>query len=127
MGRNVDLRQLNQLVERFFKSKGFRTSIESGENSFTIVSRATHVHDIVGAITVSILGKPNEFTLAFFSGERSEAFKKFGQLTSLLGGGTLFLRGARSQEEEEKLERFFWIYIEEKIDLLTRSSSTSQV
>jgi hypothetical protein len=51
---------------------------------------------------------------------------RLGQLTHLFGGGVLFLRGVKSDEAEEKLERDFWIFIEEKIDFLAKSNSSAE-
>jgi len=116
--RNVDLSLLCRWIEHFFKKKNFRIVIEKGTKGYRIIARPTHVHEIVDNITVSISGTPNDFTLSFVTGARSEVFMKLGLLTSLFGGGMAFLRGVKSQESEEKIERLFWIYIGEKIDLL---------
>jgi hypothetical protein len=118
VGRNVDLSLLRQWIEQFFKKKNFRTVIEKETNGYRIIARPTHVHEIVDNITVSISGTPNDFTLNFVTGTRSEAFIKLGMLTSLFGGGIAYLRGVKSQEVEEKIEKLFWIYIGEKIDYL---------
>jgi hypothetical protein len=47
---------------------------------------------------------------------------KIGQLASLFGLGVLFLRGVRSEEAGERLERDFWAVIEEKIDRIANSA-----
>jgi len=118
--KEIDLSLLSELVENFFAKKGFRTRREMVAKEYRIVSKPTHVHEIIGVTTVLISGDPKDFTIKFFSGSRSDAYIKFGRLTSLVGGGTLFLRGLKSQENEERLERNFWIYIEGMMNSLLK-------
>ena len=113
---------MSELVENFFAKKGFRTRREMVAKEYRIVSKPTHVHEIIGVTTVLISGDPKDFTIKFFSGSRSDAYIKFGRLTSLVGGGTLFLRGLKSQENEERLERNFWIYIEGMMNSLLKGN-----
>ncbi len=124
VGRNIELSQLSEWIERFFEKRAFRTWREKDLKGYRVTARPTHVHDIVGSIAVSVSGGPNDFLLKFVTGNRSRAFIEFGVLTSLFGGGFAYLRGVKSQEAEEKLERIFWIFIEEKINLLTDGVQT---
>jgi len=120
--KEIDLSLLSELAENFFAKRGFRTRREMVAKEYRIVSKPTHVHEIIGVTTVLISGDPKDFTIKFFSGSRSDAYIKFGRLTSLLGGGTLFLRGLKSQENEERLERNFWIYIEGMMNSLLKGN-----
>lgn len=120
--RNVDLALLSQWVQRFFKKKEFRTIEEAKDATFRVVARPTYVHEIVDTITVSISGSPDDFEVRFYIGARSEVLMKIGQLASLFGLGVLFLRGVRSEEAGERLERDFWAVIEEKIDRIANSA-----
>jgi len=120
--KEIDLSLLSEWVENFFAKKGFRTRREMVAKEYRIVSKPTHVHEIIGVTTVLISGNPKDFTVKFFSGSRSDAYIKFGRLTSLVGGGTLFLRGLKSQENEERLERNFWIYIEGMMNSLLKGN-----
>jgi len=124
--RDVDLSLLSKWVERFFKKKGFSTIREEETGGYRIVAKPTYVHDVVGRITVPVSGNSNDFVVKFFSGMRSSVLTKYGGLTTLFGGGILFLRGIKSQEAEERLERNFWIYVDEKINFLTGSASKQQ-
>ena len=124
--RNVDLPLLSKWIERFFLRKEFRAAKEAQEGGYRIVAQPTYVHDIVDKTTVFISGNSNDFTVKFYTGARSEALMKLGRLTSLFGGGVLFLRGIKSDEAEEKLERSFWSYVEEKIDYLTNSVAKAE-
>ncbi|UCD96729.1 MAG: hypothetical protein JSV35_01355 [Candidatus Bathyarchaeota archaeon] len=118
--RNVDLTLLCKGIDDFFRRGGFRTYVEQDEDGVKIRVLPTHIHDIVGKITVQVSGTPMDFEVKFFSGTRSEALTKFGRLTSLFGGGVLFLRGVKSQEAEEKLERRFWVFVEEQLNRLQK-------
>lgn len=118
--RNIELHMLGAGIEGFFKKGGFRTFIEEIGDGYRVRALPTHIHDIVGKITVQVSGTPMDFEVKFFSGARSDALTKFGRLTSLFGGGIIFLRGVKSQEAEEKLERRFWIFVEESINLLQK-------
>lgn len=120
--RNVDLSLLSQWVENFFKNKDFKTTIKKETKGYKIAVQPTYIHEVADRITVSISGTPNDFVLKFVVGARSSFFMKFGALTTFLGGGFAFLKGVKSQEAEERLERNFWTYVEEKISTLTNSA-----
>jgi hypothetical protein len=47
-------------------------------------------------------------------------------LTKSLGGGYFLLKGLKLQEELEKLEREFWIYVEDKVAQLAGSAQRAQ-
>ena len=123
-GRNVDLSLLSRWIERFFKKKEFRVTKETEEETFRIVARPTYVHEIVDTITVSVSGNSNDFVVKLYIGTRSEVLMKIGQLASLFGLGVLFLRGVKSDEAGETLQREFWVFVEEKIDFLTNSANS---
>ena len=116
--RDVDLSLLSKWVERFFEKKSFTMIKEDETIGYRIIARPSYVHDIIGKVTVVISGNSNDFVVEFFSGMRSSALTKIGRLTTFFGGGILFLKGVKSQEAEEKLERNFWIYVDEKINIL---------
>lgn len=119
--RNVDLSLLTEHVASFFKKNGFgvRLVTEEQKGFFKVIVRPTREHDIRGSVVVFVEGYPGKFSVRLIGGARSEAFMKFGLLASLFGGGSLFLRGIKSKEALEKLERKFWVYVEEKIDFLS--------
>ena len=123
-GRNVDLSLLSRWIERFFRKREFRVTKEIEEETFRIVARPTYVHEIVDTITVSVSGNPNDFVVKLYIGTRSEVLMKIGQLASLFGLGVLFLRGVKSDEAGETLQREFWVFVEEKIDFLTNSADS---
>jgi len=120
--RNVDLSLLSERIVQFFREKGFKTLRKEEMGVRKIIVRPTHVHEIVERFAVYIFGSSNDFVVRLSAGARSASFVKFGLLITLFGGGSLFLRGVKSQEALEKLERDFCIYLEEKIDFLGNSA-----
>ena len=118
----MDLALLGQWIQRFFKKKEFRISEEVDDGNHRILARPTYVHEIVDTITVSVSGSAADFTVGLYIGARSEALKKIGQLGSLFGLGVLFLRGIRSEDAGVRLEKDFWVFIEEKINRLADSA-----
>ena len=124
VGRNVDLSLLLEWIVRFLRRKEFVVVKEDTEKGSEVIAKPTHVHDIIGLIRVSVLGDSTDFRVTFTVGARSRLFMKFGALTEWLGGGFAFLRGAKSQDEEDELERRFWIFIHEKVDVLVNSAES---
>ena len=122
VGRNVDLSLLGEWLERFFKNREFKVAVNKRARGYRVTAAPTYVHEIVGNINVSVSGEPDDFVVNFVAGARSGLYKKFGLLTSLFGGGVLLMRGMKSEEAEEKVERDFWVYVEEKIDFLAGSA-----
>jgi hypothetical protein len=53
--------------------------------------------------------------------EPSRFATMLGLSTTLFGGGVFVLRGLKLQEALEKLEKKFWLYLEEKITYASRS------
>lgn len=126
-GRNVDLPLLCKWVEYFFEKKDFRTIREERDEGYVITARPRYVDEIVDNITVHVFGRSDDFTLKFATGARSNLLRKIGRLTTLFGGGIAFLRGVKSQEAEEELERNFWVFVEEKIDFLADSVGATKL
>ena len=114
--KEIKLELLSEWAEQFFTEKGFKPKKSVTDGMIKIFSKPIPFHDIIGLIVVHITGNPNDFTIKLFLGSRSDAYVKYGRLTSLFGGGLLFLRGVKSQENERKLEESFWIYIEKRMN-----------
>ena len=58
--------------------------------------------------------------------ERTRGSIRLGMLAQLFGGGYLVVRGLRAKEALEKLEREFWVYVEEKVAHLAGSAEHTQ-
>jgi hypothetical protein len=114
--KDIDLKLVGEWVEQYFTQKGFNSIKKVTEETIEIISKPKPIHEMIGLINVHISGTSNDFTIKFFSGSRSDAYVKYGRLTSLFGGGILFLRGIKSQENERKFEESFWVYIEEQMN-----------
>lgn len=115
VGKNVDLALLGERVKNFLRAKGFRTTKSLSASEYTISGKPQQGVSIIGRVTVRILGDPNDFSIEFSTSEHSRSAVKLGFITTIFGGGSLILRGLKSQEELEKLEKDFWARIEEAI------------
>jgi len=62
---------------------------------------------------VRIAGDPNDFSVELSTEESSDTLIRLGTLTSLFGGGILFLKGMKSKELLDKVESDFWRFVEE--------------
>jgi len=85
--------------------------MKSSEKEHHIIARPRQFHGIVEEINVYIIGEPEDFKVKFVAGSRSNAWIKLGTITSLLGGGVFLVKGLKSQEALEKLEKEFWDYV----------------
>jgi hypothetical protein len=121
---DVDLPLLGEWIERFFTKQSFNTVRDDETDGYRITARPTPETEIVNNVTVSVSGGPDDFKVKFAAGARSNLFVRLGQLTALFGGGILYMRGLKSQEAEDKLEKAFWIYVNEKINRVDRSQKS---
>ena len=120
-GNNVNLSVLANSTAQFFKENLCNVSIIKSEN-FRIVVQPKRSTEIVEKIEVFIEGQPNDFSIRFDMGSHSRALVRYGTLVSFLGGGFFVLKGLKSQESLEKLEKKFWLYVSEQIWKLTNSA-----
>ena len=123
VGKNVDLKLLRDHIENFFKDKGFRITKERSASEHEISARPQRGVSILGRVIVKVLGDSNDFLIEFSASSHSRSAVKLGLITTMFGGGSLILRGLKSQEALEKIEKDFWIYIEEAITRLINSAS----
>lgn len=121
VGRKLNLFALTNYLMMFFRREGFEVKKEKVDEGFKIVVEPSYSHDTAEPVTAYILGKPDDFTVKFVTGTLSQSLIKWGRLTTLIGGGAFFLKGLKSQDALEKLEKAFWIYVNEKTDYLARS------
>lgn len=125
-GRNVDLALLIESIEGFLSVRGCKISRKESERRCLVVGRPENTSDVLEDVSVKISGEPNDFTVEFISGGKSRSSILLGFLTSMIGGGNLMLKGVRSQESSDKLEKEFWSYLEEKMVGLTNSVKNDQ-
>lgn len=120
--RNVQLSTLTDFVCQFFEERNFTISLSNSNVNYLVVAKPKRSHEIAENIRVSVSGKPNDFTVEFIAGPHSRALVIFGTLTAFFGGGSLSLKGLKSREALEKLERKFWAYLTEKVCQLADSA-----
>jgi len=116
---NLDL--LTENIESFFKSKGFKTKRNVSQQGYKISTVPKHVRDVKAGIKVTILGRPHDFMVELSVGETSRFSTMLGLSTIPFGGGTLVLRGLKLQEALQRLEKEFWVYVEDTIPYVTGS------
>lgn len=122
---NLDL--LIEKIESFFKSKGFKTKRNVSPQGYKISTVPKNVGDVKAGIKATILGHPHDFMVELSVGETSRFSTLLGLSTIPFGGGTLVLRGLKLQEALERLEKEFWVYVEEAIPYVTGSHSKGNV
>lgn len=115
ISKNIDLTMLSNRLVQFFEERNFRTFQEKSEKKYHIVVAPRRFHDILEEIHVYINGQSDEFKVKFDAGARSRELVRTGILTTVFGGGRLTLKGLKSQEALEKLEKEFWVYIDKVI------------
>jgi len=120
--KNVDLKLLSECIEDFFKDRGFKTRKDESAGKYTILWTSQRVRNMRDAMTASVFGDSNDFVVEIIASERTRGSIRVGMLTSAFGGGYLALRGLKAKEALEKLEKEFWVYIEEKVANLTGSA-----
>lgn len=122
IGKNVDLALVSGLLEDFLKAKNFKTRREKLAAGYKILATSQRAHDLCGDVEVSILGDANDFVIVLSGGERARSSILLGFITTLIGGGSLILRGLKSRETLEKLEKEFWEYVGGSISHLVNSA-----
>ena len=125
--KDADFDLLTKKIESFFKSKGFETKRYEVPNGTKISAVPKNVRDVKSGIKVTVLGVPQDFVVELSVDETSRFSTMLGLSTTLFGGGTLVLRGLKSQEALERLEREFWVHLEKTIPYITRPHSERNV
>lgn len=125
-GKNVNLDQLSDSIEDFFKSRSLvpRKAETAGERTISWFPgyRGARLKE---PVTVRITGKTDDFTIDLKASELTADSIRAGVLTRPFGGGYFLLNAVKLKEDLERLENEFWIFIEEKIDQLTGSGRQS--
>jgi len=122
IARHVDLEALSKSIAEFLTGYGCETRREVVANGYLVRASPTSVMDLKDNITVTLCGAPGDFEVKFLSGERTRSSLLFGYVTTIFGGGNLVLRGLKSQEALRKLEKAFWVSVEE---MITHMSNTA--
>lgn len=118
-GKDVDLALLSDLVEDFLSGKGFKTRKDALANGYSFLATPMRVCDVREEVTVKVLGDSKNFEVEFLPRGKSRLSVRTGYLTALFGGGNLLLKGLKSYEALERMEKEFWLYLEETVARLT--------
>lgn len=116
--KNVDLALLSRCAEDFFKGKGLKTKIEKSAGEYRILLASKRAPNTRENVDIRIWGDSSDFAIEFSADERARSAILFGYTTTMLGGGNVLLRGLRSLEALEKLEKEFWVHVEQCIERL---------
>lgn len=79
------------------------------------------VHEIAEKLQVFLQGEPKDFRVRFIAGSHSRSLVRYGTFASLFGGGFLVPKGLKSLEQIEKMEKEFWIFVDEAVSVLSGS------
>lgn len=120
-GKSVDLKLLVYYIEGFFKNKGFGTFRKESNQAYKISVTSTEGRDS-SAVVVRVSGNPNDFVLELDPIQEARFSKVLGSLGVLFGGGSLFLRGLKSEELLRKIEGEFWSFAEDAVERLSGSA-----
>jgi len=123
--KKVNLSLLSNSIVQFFNEKDFATSLHESGEGCRIIAAPKSFHKIAENIIAYVSGRPNDFSIKFVAGSHSRALVRYGTFLTFLGGGFLVSKGLKSQEEIEKLEKEFWVYIDKKIWQLADSNHPS--
>jgi hypothetical protein len=119
-GKSIDLASLSDFVEDFFRSQQYHTKkTKSASEIIITVLLKRSTMGLEEPISVRISGDPSDFTVDLKASELTARPIRTGLLTKSLGGGYFLLKTLKLQEELEKLEKEFWIYVEDKVAELT--------
>lgn len=122
IGKNVDLALLCSCVQDFFSGKGFKIVKDESIEECMLLMIPQNTREMHGRISVKIWGDPNDFMIEFDAGERARSSTMLGALTTAFFGGRFVLRSLKWKEVSEKLQREFWIYVEQTITRLVGSA-----
>ena len=123
VGKNIDMALLSERIKNLYRDKGFKASRDGSASGYTITAKPQQRAGILEHVIIGISGDSDDFLIEFSTSGRSRSTVKLGFITTMFGGGSLILRGLKSQEAMEKLEKEFWIYIEEAIAHMINSTN----
>lgn len=116
--QRISLDILNQKVKEFFKEKGFttKTYFPTDERTHIKISATpTKNAETRERINIEVQKTPDGIAIEFTPMEKTEKTIKMGILSSFFIGGSLLLRGVKSKENLEALQREFWARIQKAI------------
>ncbi len=125
--KNVDLSSVSELVEGFFKDRGFKAKAKLSGDEYIVFWEFPRAKGMGQVLRVTVYGSPQDFWIDFPGSEIAHRSILQGFALTLFGGGGLILRGLKVQEALEEIEREFWAYIEDRVSRLVDSAGVSEV
>lgn len=123
--KNVDLALLTARIADFFKEKDFEAIKGETSTGYQILGEDSPHFKIPGYVSVTIEGKPEDFTVKLDhcrNKKRPPRFSPF--LLTMFGGGYLISRRLKSEEAWTKLETELWKHVEKAVSHSTNSAET---
>lgn len=122
--KNVDLDLLTVRIGDFFKERDFEAIGEKTPTNYQILAGNSPVFRLLGSVSVTIEGKPENFVIKLEFCEKRKRYEKYAFLLNMFGGGYAVLQEAKSDETWIKLEKEFWQYAENLVLHLTNTAKT---
>lgn len=124
--KNVDLALLTTRIGDFFKEKDFEAIKGEIPTGYQILAEDSPYFKIQGYVSVTIEGKPEDFTVKLdHCGNKKRHFRFSIFLLSMLGGGYFISQRLKAEEAWIKLEREFWRHVENAVLHSTNSAEIS--
>jgi hypothetical protein len=123
-GRNVDLPLLTTRIGDFFKAKDFDAIRGEIPTGYQILAQDSPFYKIIGCMSVTIEGKPNDFFIDFVLDvdQKKRGLPRSIFFEQMLFGGYLLSRKIKSEEAWSRLEKEFWVYVENVVTQLVNST-----
>lgn len=123
--KNVDLNLLTVKIGDFFKERNFEVLGEKTPTNYQVTADNSPYFKLLGFVSVIIEGKPDDFILKLELCEKKRRYSKYGSLLlGLLGGGYFVRREMESDEAWEKLEKEFWLFVENAVLQLANTAKS---
>lgn len=124
--KNVDLALLTTHTGIFFKERDFEAIKGEKPTGFHIFAENSPRFRLDGYVSVTIEGKPNDFTveLELCNKRKKRTFIPI-LLTTMFLGGYFLSKRLRSEEDWMKLEKEFWKHLDNIMLYLNNSTGNS--
>jgi len=126
-GKKVNLALLTTRIGDFFKVKNFEAIKGKTPTGYQIFAERSPYFKIVGYVSVTVEGTPNDFVVKFdfCTNREKHSFPRSIFLETMLFGGYLLSRRLKSEEAKLKLEKEFWGHVENVVLQLGNSAEFS--
>lgn len=120
IARNCNLELLSDAIEEYFQTRGYQTQSESKDLGYVVQARKEGtIRAVVAAdrsFTVTTEGEPNSFTVSFGIGKWLQNLS-VAVLEGIAIGPALFVAEVPISMWDYEIEREFWNFVEEQVEL----------